>query len=75
MVQIESIGDYALTYDDAENNARAGVTYLDDTLSRDESRVFFDAARSNGSAQFEDRDGRNFTIIYQNGAYTLISRT
>ena len=57
-----------------EKNAYEGITHLRNDLDYNEARVFFDQARSRGSAQFEDDEDRQFTIIYQNSLYILIRR-
>jgi len=57
-----------------EDNARAGVDHLRDDLSYAEARVFFDQARMRGSAEFEDDEDRQYTLLYQSGTYTLIRR-
>ncbi|RJQ36359.1 hypothetical protein C4552_03670 [Candidatus Parcubacteria bacterium] len=57
-----------------EDNAEEGIRHLRDDLSSDEARVFFDQARTKGSAQFEDDEDRQYTLIYQNGAYALVRR-
>lgn len=58
-----------------EENAVEGIRYLRDDLSFDEARVFFDQARMKTSAQFEDDEDRNFTILYHDGSYTLVRRS
>ncbi|OHA09402.1 MAG: hypothetical protein A3B37_02460 [Candidatus Sungbacteria bacterium RIFCSPLOWO2_01_FULL_59_16] len=58
-----------------EENAEEGIRYLEDDLSYEEAKVFFDQARTRGSAELEDDEDRQFTLSYQNGAYTLIRRT
>lgn len=57
-----------------EKNAYEGIKYLRDDLDSREARVFFDQARSRGSAPFEDDNDRQFTLFYKNGTYTLIRR-
>jgi len=75
MVQKIYIGGYYVKYDDQERNISYGVYYLQYDLNAEELRVFLDQARSKGQAEFEDRAGRNFTLMYNNdGTYTLLSR-
>ncbi len=57
-----------------EENAREGIGHLRDDLDSEEARVFFDQARQRGSAEFEDDEGRQYTLIYQNGSYILTRR-
>ena len=57
-----------------EENAREGITHLRDDLDSQEARVFFDQARQRGSAEFEDDEDRQYTLIYQNGSYILTRR-
>lgn len=57
-----------------EKDAYAGITHLRDDLDFAEARVFFDQARSRGSANFEDDEDRQFTLSYRGGVYTLLRR-
>lgn len=57
-----------------EANALEGVRHLREDLDFNEARVFFDQARMRGSAMFEDDAERQYTLIYQNGVYTLVRR-
>ena len=57
-----------------ETNASEGVRHLREDLDFNEARVFFDQARARGSAMFEDDEERQYTLIYQNGAYTMVRR-
>jgi len=68
------VNDREISYEDGEKNIRYGVEYLDKILSSEESKVFIKQAYEHGSAQFEDKARRQFTLIHQGGAYTLISR-
>lgn len=58
-----------------EENASEGIRHLEEDLSYEEAKVFYDQARAHGSAEFEDDADRQFTLSYQSGAYTLIRRT
>jgi len=52
------------------------VRYLRDDLQYKEAKTLFDAARFDGTAEFEDDQDRDWTLIYnrQDGNYTLIRR-
>lgn len=71
MVQKVYLHGFGISYED---NARDGIEYLRDDLDVSEARVFFEYARRNGSAQFEDDDDRQFTLVYEDGNYVLIRR-
>ncbi|MBI2451306.1 MAG: hypothetical protein HYV52_03190 [Parcubacteria group bacterium] len=60
-----------------EENAREGVQYLEADLDLNEAKVFFDQAKLKGSAQFEDDEERQFTLMHQRNDhnYVLIRRT
>jgi len=59
-----------------EEELRDGVRYLRDDLQYKEAKTLFDAARLDGTAEFEDDQDRDWTLIYnrQDGNYTLIRR-
>ena len=65
------IHGYPVTH---EKDVYEGVSYLRDDLDSSEAKVFFDQARARGSANFEDDEDRQFTLVYQNGVYNLIRR-
>lgn len=71
MPQKTTIHGFTVIY---EANASQGVQYLREDLDFSEARVFFDQARLRGSAMFEDDNDRQFTLLYQNGIYTLVRR-
>ncbi|MDP1629473.1 MAG: hypothetical protein Q8L57_02530 [bacterium] len=71
MPQKTAIYNFTVIY---EENAKEGARHLREDLSFDEARVFFDQARLRGSAQFEDDEDRQYTLIYQNGVYVLTRR-
>ena len=71
MAEKTTIHDFTISY---ETNAAEGIRYLREDLSLDEARVFFDQARTKGSAQFEDDHDRQYSLIHQNGAYVLVRR-
>jgi len=59
-----------------EEDMQDGVKYLRDDLQDQEAKTIFDAARFNGSAEFEDDYDRDWTLLYNrgDGTYTLIRR-
>ncbi len=71
MTQKTTIHGYSVSY---EENAVEGIKHLRDDLDREEARVFFNQAHEHAKSLFEDDEDRQFTLIYQNGSYTLIRR-
>lgn len=71
MIQKASIHGFPIVYDE---KTKAGMEYLRDDLDFTEARVFFDAARAKGSANFEDDNDRQFTLAYQKGVFILMMR-
>lgn len=71
MAQKTTVHGYTVAY---EENAAEGIRHLRDDLDAIEARVYFDQARSKGSAEFEDDEERQFTLIYQNGSYVMVRR-
>ncbi len=71
MASKTTVHGYTVAY---EENATEGIAHLRDDLDSSEAGVFFDQARRNGSAPFEDDEDHQFTLIYQDGAYTLVRR-
>lgn len=63
--------DHYLNYDEADY---VGIEYLRDQLSEEEVKVFFDQAYEHGKAEFEDNQEHNFSIVYEDGDYKLVSR-
>lgn len=59
-----------------EEELREGVRYLRDDLQHKEAKTLFDSARLTGTAEFEDDQDRDWSLIYnrQDGNYTLIRR-
>ena len=57
-----------------EEDAIHGMHYLRDHISYEEAKVFFEQAKYHGSAQFEDRQDRNYKLIYEDGGYRLERR-
>ncbi len=59
-----------------EDDAKEGINYLDHDIQYKEAEVFFDQARQKGLAQFEDDQGRNYTLIYnKDGTYRIERRS
>lgn len=54
----------------------SGVNYLRNHLDQNEIKPFFAEAKKRGKADFEDRQGLNWRLIYapQDGSYTLMRR-
>ena len=71
MVHKDTIHGYSVRYED---NAQEGASYLKNDLDREEAQVFFEQAKSRGSAQLEDDSERQFTLVYQSGSYVIIRR-
>jgi hypothetical protein len=72
-VKKEQVHGYWLVF---EEELRDGVRHLRDDLQSGEAKTIFDAARLDGTAEFEDDQDRDWTLIYnrQDGNYTLIRR-
>ena len=72
-VKKEQVHGYWLIF---EEEIRDGVRHLRDDLQAGEAKTIFDAARIDGTAEFEDDQDRDWTLIYnrQDGNYTLIRR-
>lgn len=67
-----SVHGYQTKYDDADYN---GIRYLLQDLQYEEAKVFFEQARLQRSAQFEDDFEGQYTLEYnQDGTYTLSRR-
>lgn len=71
MLKKTRIHGFTISYED---NAREGLRYLRDDLDYREAKVFFDQAKSKGSAEFEDEYDRQFTLMHQRGVYVLMRR-
>jgi len=54
-----------------EENAWGGMDYLMMHLDAQESKVFFDQARSKGHIKFEDAVNKHYTLSHSNGVYTI----
>ena len=59
-----------------EQDLREGIRYLRNDLQREEAKTLFDAARLRGSAEFEDDEDRDWTLMYIRGdnSYVLTLR-
>ncbi len=71
MPQKTTVYNFSVIY---EENAKEGIRYLREDLDFDEARVFFDQARTRGSAELEDDEDRQYSLFYQSGIYTLVRR-
>lgn len=71
MPQKTTVHNFTVTY---EENALDGVRYLRDDLDENEIKPFFSQAREHGSAEFEDDEDHQFTLLYQGGTYILVRR-
>ena len=68
----KNIRGYSVNYDD---NAIKAFDHLAYVLSIEETDSLFDSARLSSKIHFEDRLGRNFTLIYKNnGNFELKKR-
>lgn len=68
-----NIRGFRVKYEEGE---QAGINYLLYDLDPHESRVFFNEARRNKYAEFEDDREGQYTLSYnQEGTYTLMRRT
>lgn len=60
---------------DFDDDAKHGVEFLDHRLEYQEAEIFFRQAKSRGSAEFEDQDGRDYTLQYDpSGRYSVLRR-
>ena len=68
----KNIRGYSVYYND---EAKRGIDHLAYVLSFDEANSLFRNARISGKIKFEDRAGRNFTLISKNnGGFELKKR-
>lgn len=68
----KNVRGYQVNY---EENAEKGVDHLNYVLSSNETISLFRNARYSGKIKFEDRGGRNYTLISKtNGTYELEKR-
>ena len=59
----------------SEEDAKEGVDYLDNAIQSEEAKVFFDQAKIKSSAQFENDEGQNYTLLYKkDGTYWVYKR-
>ncbi|MFA6272103.1 MAG: hypothetical protein WC693_03265 [Patescibacteria group bacterium] len=58
-----------------ESDAKNGINHLDHKLDSAEAQVFFEQAKMHGSVEFEDGNGKNYTLIRNSDAtYTVQKR-
>jgi len=59
-----------------DEEVKEGIRYLRDDLQRNEAKTLFEAARFRGTAEFEDDQDRDWSLIYNRneGNFTLIRR-
>lgn len=58
-----------------EDDALAGINYLDHKLDYQEAEAFFNQAHWRGSVEFEDDKGKNYTLTRNSDAtYTVTKR-
>lgn len=65
------VSGHSVYFDD---DCDEGVEYLDHRIDYQESQVFFNAAKSRGSVEFEDQEGRDYTLRYKDGRYQVEKR-
>lgn len=53
---------------EASDDDYSAVTYLRDCLDYNEAIVFFDYAKLKGKADFENRDGYDFSLLYDSSS-------
>ena len=72
-IQREQVHGFWLIF---EEDLRDGARYLREDLQYQEAKSLFDAARLNGSSEFEDDYDRDWTLVYNRGEgnYTLLRR-
>ena len=74
MVKYEYIHGIKVEYESEDRHIRDGINYLDNKIEPLEAKVFFAQAHDKKSAQFEDNENHQFTLIYKgNNIYLLIS--
>ncbi len=70
------IHGHNVRYEEHDLGAEEAVRFLEIHSSREEADVFFHQAKERGTAQFEDRHGKNFTLIHHmDGYYTIEPRS
>ena len=69
----ELIYGFWVIFDEESRNV---VNYLRNDLQKNESATLFDAARLRGSAEFEDDQDRDWTLVYnkKDNNFTLFPR-
>lgn len=75
MVKYEYIHGIKVEYESEDKHIRDGIQYLDNKIEVNEAKVFFAQSKDKKSAQFEDNENHQFTLLYKgNDIYFLISR-
>ena len=57
-----------------EENAHDGIRYLRDDLDHAEAQVYFDQAKMNHAAEFEDKYNHQYTLVHEGENYVLLRR-
>ncbi|HAS00267.1 MAG: hypothetical protein US57_C0002G0007 [Candidatus Moranbacteria bacterium GW2011_GWC2_37_73] len=68
MAEEKYVHSYKVIY---EKEAKDGIIYLDSKLDREYAKVFFVYAKENGTAPFEDQDGKKYELSYEKEVYML----
>ncbi|QQR50372.1 hypothetical protein IPF86_00410 [Candidatus Nomurabacteria bacterium] len=75
MVTYKYIHEHKVEYDTEDAHIKSGLTYLLSKIEPLEAKVYFNQAHDKKSAQFEDDDNHQFTLMYKgNYVYILLSR-
>lgn len=69
----QDIHGYRVYYEVYED-VKEGIQYLLFSCETSEATVFFEQARLQGKADFQDEWKRNFTLVYERGYHYLIKR-
>lgn len=76
MVKYEYINGLKVEFESEDRHIKDGLNYLDDKIQTEEAKVFFKQAKEKKSAQFEDTQNHQFTLMYKGSdVYVLISRS
>ena len=72
----DAFRDHIVLYEKDEKHIREGLYHLKERPSQGEAKTIFQASHDHKSADFEDDDRRNFSLIYKgNNEYVLMSRS
>ncbi|MCX6721934.1 MAG: hypothetical protein NTY04_01970 [Candidatus Staskawiczbacteria bacterium] len=55
-----------------DDSVSEGMYYLSRQLNMEEAKVFFDEAYNKGHAEFQNRMGYHFRLVYHDGEYELV---